>query len=88
MSLRVLFGVVCPKKDNMPKSQFKAKHMGEKSESQYKQCVPPCVRSLCAGDTHSLCVVCLGARQAEAALEGGLIGDERVSISILTCQIR
>ncbi len=57
----------------MPKSQFNAKHKGEKSESQYKQCVPLCVRYLCAGDTHSLCVVCLGARQAEAALEGGLI---------------
>ncbi len=53
----------------MPKSQFKAKHKGE-SKSQYKQCVPPCKRYLCAGDTHSLCVVCLGARHAEAALEG------------------
>ncbi len=52
----------------MPKSQFKAKHKGE-SKSQYKQCVPPCKRYLCAGDTHSLCVVCLGARHAEAALE-------------------
>ncbi len=36
----------------------------------YKQCVPPCKRFLCAGDTHSLCVLCLGARHAEAALEG------------------
>ncbi len=53
----------------MPKSQFKAKHKDE-SKSQYKQCVPPCKRYLCAGDTHSLCVVCLGARHAEAALEG------------------
>ncbi len=41
-----------------------------KSEAQYKQCVPPCKRFLCAGDTHSLCVLCLGARHAEAALEG------------------
>ncbi len=39
-----------PKKENMPKSQFKAKHKGEKSKSQYKQCVPPCVRYLCTGD--------------------------------------
>ncbi len=46
-----------PKKENMPKSQFKAKHKGEKSESQYKQCVPPCVHYLCAGDIHSLFVV-------------------------------
>ncbi len=42
----------------------------QESEAQYKQCVPPCKRFLCAGDTHSLCVLCLGARHAEAALEG------------------
>ncbi len=46
---------------------FKTKH---ESEPQYNQCVPPCKRFLCAGDTHSLCVLCLGARHAEAALEG------------------
>ncbi len=46
---------------------FKTKH---ESEAQCKQCVPPCKRYLCAGDTHSLCVLCLGARHAEAALEG------------------
>ncbi len=43
--------------------------MGE-SKSQDKQCVPPCKCYMCAGDTHSLCVVCLGARHAEEALEG------------------
>ncbi len=46
---------------------FKTKH---ESEAQYKQCVPPCKRYLCAGDTHSLCVLCLGVRHAEAALGG------------------
>ncbi len=46
---------------------FETKH---ESEAQYKQCVPPCKRFLCAGDIHSLCVLCLGARHAEAALEG------------------
>ncbi len=51
------------------KSQYKAKHEGE-SKSQYKQCVPPCKRYLCAGDTHGLCVVCLEARHAESALGG------------------
>ncbi len=65
-----LFVLSVPKKISMPKSQFKAKHKGEKRESHHKQCVPPCVRYLCAGDTHSLCVVCLGMRHAEAALEG------------------
>ncbi len=38
-----------PKKKNLPKSQFKAKQKGEKSESHYNQCVPLCVRYLCAG---------------------------------------
>ncbi len=62
----------------MPKSQFKAKHKGE-MKSQYKQCVPPCKCYLCAGDTHSLCVVCLGARHAEAALMGLISRTARAS---------
>ncbi len=33
-------------------------------------CVPPCKCYIIAGDTHSLCVVCLGAKHAESALEG------------------
>ncbi len=63
------FVLSVPKKKSMPKSQFKAKHKGKKSKSHYKKCVSPCVRYLCTGDTHSLCVICLGARHAEAALE-------------------
>ncbi len=39
--------------------------------SHYRLCVPPCKRkAFSAGDTHSLCVVCLRAGQAESALEG------------------
>ncbi len=39
--------------------------------SHYRLCVPPCKRkAFSAGDTHSLCVVCLRAEQAESALEG------------------
>jgi hypothetical protein len=51
----------------MAKCGFKSKNVGE---AQYRLCVPPCKRYLCAEDTHSLCVLCLGARHAEAALEG------------------
>ncbi len=68
-SYLVLSVCLSKKKKKMPKSQYKAKHEGE-SKSHYRQCVPPCKRYLCAGDTPSLCVVCLGARHAEAALEG------------------
>ncbi len=51
----------------MSKASFISK--GE-SSSQYRQCVPPCPRFITSGDTHSLCVVCLGVRHAESALEG------------------
>ncbi|KAL0186202.1 hypothetical protein M9458_017872, partial [Cirrhinus mrigala] len=33
-------------------------------------CVPPCPRYITGRDTHALCVVCLGAEHAAAALEG------------------
>ncbi|KAI2651174.1 enzymatic polyprotein [Labeo rohita] len=48
----------------------KAKHKTDKSKPRYKPCVPPCSRFIPSGDTHSLCVVCLGADHAESALEG------------------
>ncbi|KAL0174634.1 hypothetical protein M9458_030602, partial [Cirrhinus mrigala] len=33
-------------------------------------CVPPCSRYITSGDTHTLCVACLGAEHAASALEG------------------
>ncbi len=51
----------------MSKATFKSKR-GE-SGSQYRQCVTPCSRFITSGDTHSLCVVCLGAKHAESAFE-------------------
>ncbi|KAL0181749.1 hypothetical protein M9458_024155, partial [Cirrhinus mrigala] len=33
-------------------------------------CVPPCKRYITSGDTHSMCVVCLGAEHPMSALEG------------------
>ncbi|XP_067278254.1 uncharacterized protein [Pseudorasbora parva] len=38
--------------------------------SNFRKCVPPCPRYITGGDTHSLCVACLGAQHAQAALEG------------------
>ncbi len=49
----------------MSKSQYKVKHVKGESRSQHKLRVPPCERYMSAGDTHSLCVVCLGAEQVE-----------------------
>ncbi len=53
----------------MSKSAEKTKHLGE-SRLHYRLCIPPCKRYFTAGDTHSLCVVCLRAEQPESALEG------------------
>ncbi len=67
----VLFGVVCLPA-SMSKSQLKAKHLeDERNKAHYRRCVPPCKHYMSTGDTHSLCVVCLRARHAESALEGG-----------------
>ncbi len=52
---------------DMSKATVKSKR-GE-SGSQYRQCVTPCSRFITSGDTHSLCVVCLGAKHAESAFE-------------------
>ncbi|XP_052431390.1 sodium channel subunit beta-2 isoform X1 [Carassius gibelio] len=54
----------------MPKSKAKSKHSEGGYKSLYRLCVPPCLRYITGGDTHSLCVVCLGAKHAELALEG------------------
>ncbi len=66
--LSVLFGVVCLLA-SMSKSQFKAKQLECESEAHYRRCVPPCKHYMSAGDTHSLCGVCLGARHAESESE-------------------
>ncbi len=56
----------------MSKAKEKTKHKGSDSRSRYRLCVPPCPRYITSGDTHSLCVVCLGAKHAESALEGAV----------------
>ncbi|KAI2658583.1 Transposon Ty3-G Gag-Pol polyprotein [Labeo rohita] len=35
----------------------------------FRACVPPCLHYITSGDTHALCVVCLGAEHAESAFE-------------------
>jgi hypothetical protein len=40
------------------------------SEQQFRKCVPPCPRYITGGDTHDLCVVCMGVQHAQSALEG------------------
>ncbi|KAI2666921.1 Transposon Ty3-I Gag-Pol polyprotein [Labeo rohita] len=51
----------------MSKKLEKSKHV---SKPCYKACVPPCSRYITSGDTHALCVVCLGAEHAVSALKG------------------
>ncbi len=53
---------------SMSKATFKT-NKGE-SRSSYRLCVPPCPCYITSGDTHSLCLVCLGVKHAESALEG------------------
>ncbi len=37
---------------------------------RFRLCASPCPRFITGGDTHSLCVACLGAEHARSALEG------------------
>ncbi|KAI2650209.1 hypothetical protein H4Q32_000145 [Labeo rohita] len=52
----------------MSKKSDKSKS-GNKSGPRFTLCVPPCKRYITSGDTHSMCVVCLGAEHAMSALE-------------------
>ncbi len=54
----------------MPKAKSKSDKGCDKSKQQFRLCVPPCPRYITGGDTHSLCVVCLGAKHTQSALEG------------------
>ncbi len=47
----------------------RSKKEGE-SSSRFRSCVPPCGCYIVPGDTHDLCVVCLGVEHARSALEG------------------
>ncbi len=65
---------------------LKATFKGE-SRSLYRLCVPPCPRYITRGDTHSLCVVCLGVKHAKSALEGaGCPHCERLPLRTLRSQ--
>ncbi|KAL0148119.1 hypothetical protein M9458_056589 [Cirrhinus mrigala] len=52
----------------MSKAKDKTKNV---SKPSFRACVPPCSRYISSGDTHALCVACLGAEHAASALEGG-----------------
>ncbi len=58
-SLWVLFGVVCQAYPTTFKAIDKTKHTCD-SRSRFRLCVPPCPRYITSGDTHKLCVACLG----------------------------
>ncbi len=48
--------------------------MASKQQQAFKMCVHPCPRYLTGGDTHTLCVACLGEEHAQSALERTLRG--------------
>ncbi|KAI2648903.1 ATP-dependent RNA helicase DBP9 [Labeo rohita] len=50
----------------MSKKSQKTKHLDKPC---FRACVPPCPRYITSGDTHALCVVCLGAEHAASAFE-------------------
>ncbi|KAL0185580.1 hypothetical protein M9458_017250, partial [Cirrhinus mrigala] len=54
----------------MSDKQSVVKTKGELKQRHYRLCTPPCPHYITGGNTHSLCVVCLGAKHAESALEG------------------
>ncbi len=43
--------------------------MASKQQQAFKMCVHPCPRYLMGGDTHILCIACLGEEHAQSALE-------------------
>ncbi len=43
--------------------------MATKQQQAFRMCVPPCLHYLTGGDTHILCVACLGEEHAQSALE-------------------
>ncbi|KAI2651994.1 Transposon Ty3-G Gag-Pol polyprotein [Labeo rohita] len=51
---------------SMSKKSEKTKNV---SKPGFRACVPPCSRYISSGDTHALCVACLGAEHAASALE-------------------
>ncbi len=53
-------------------SMSKASAKTNKGESRwrYRLCVPSCPCYVTSGDTHTLCMVCLGVKHAESAFEG------------------
>ncbi len=61
----------------------RSKKEGE-SSSRFRSRVPPCGRYMVPGDTHDLCVVCMGAEHARSALEGAdCVHCERLSMHFL-----
>ncbi|KAI2664009.1 Transposon Ty3-G Gag-Pol polyprotein [Labeo rohita] len=55
--------------EQMSKKSEKTKNV---SKPGFRACVPPCSRYISSGDTHALCVACLGAEHAASALERAL----------------
>ncbi|XDV17755.1 hypothetical protein PO909_023574 [Leuciscus waleckii] len=79
-------GTVCLKY-RWEKSRQRSMKRTEKAES-FRKCADPCPRYLTPGDTHELCVLCLGKEHAQAALEGAVCANcERFSLKTLRSRL-
>lgn len=57
--------------------------MGEKQQ-KFTKCAPPCPRFITDGDTHEMCVKCLGVEHAQPSLEGAVcVHCERLTLRVL-----
>ncbi|CAM4721262.1 unnamed protein product [Leuciscus chuanchicus] len=57
------------------------------NKQEYKRCVVPCPRFITGGDTHLLCVFCLGVEHAQSVLEGADC-EHCVKLSLRTLRSR
>ncbi len=75
----VLFGVVC---------QYSLLVMASTQQQAFRMCVHPCLRYLTGGDTHILCVACLGEEHAWSALESFPCRNSSHSPGLWSCFCR
>lgn len=67
-SAKMVFHVVLYKCTTFVQLLLLIKMENVTDKQRFKRCVPPCPRFITGGDTHNMCVVCLGAEHTESAL--------------------
>ncbi len=65
---------------------FNYSEMASKQQQAFRMCVHPCLRYLLGGDTHVLCIACLGEEHTRSALESA--GCEHCKVLPLRSSLR